>query len=60
VSYEPQTEGLVGWRRITSPVGLLQPVLGIGDAWSFVDAADDAWQRGERGWAVEFEESASE
>jgi hypothetical protein len=34
--------------------------LGIGDAWSFVDAADDAWQRGERGWAVEFEESASE
>jgi hypothetical protein len=57
VQYEPRLDGREGWRRTTrAPVGVLQPLLGTGDAWSFVKAADAAWDKGERGWAVEFEE----
>jgi hypothetical protein len=44
-------------RRITrAPNALLEPVLGVGDAWSFVSEADRQWEAGNRGWAVEFEE----
>lgn len=51
-----------GWpdmaqRHITRvPNSILEPVLGVGDAWSFVREADRQWKRGNRGWAVEFEE----
>jgi hypothetical protein len=37
-------------------VQTLEPVIGVGDAWSFVRAADEAWDRGDRGWAVEYAE----
>jgi hypothetical protein len=44
-------------RRITrAPNSLLEPLLGVGDAWSFVDEADRQWSHGQVGWAVEFEE----
>ena len=51
-----------GWpenaqRQMTStPKAVLEPLLGVGDAWSFVEEADRQWAAGNRGWAVEFEE----
>ena len=39
-------------------VGCLEPLLGIADAWSFVNAADRAWEAGDRSWAVEYERIA--
>jgi hypothetical protein len=53
-----------GWpegirRHVTrSPNSILEPILGVGDAWSFVHEADRQWAAGNRGWAVEFEEEA--
>jgi hypothetical protein len=38
------------------PSSVLLPLLGVGDAWSFINAADRQWTAGNRGWAVEFEE----
>lgn len=32
---------------------VLSKRVGIGDAWAFILDADRAWERGERGWAVE-------
>jgi hypothetical protein len=34
----------------------LEREVGIGDAWSFIHAADDAWNREPADWAVEFDE----
>lgn len=51
-----------GWpdlteRHITwNPTAVLEPLLGIGDAWTFVHEADRHWGNGKCGWAVEFEE----
>jgi hypothetical protein len=51
-----------GWpdmarRHITgAPNKILEPLLGIGDSWSFIHEADRQWERGNRDWAVEFEE----
>jgi hypothetical protein len=39
-----------------APNSVLEPLLGVGDAWSFVKEADRQWAAGNRGWAVEFEE----
>lgn len=39
-----------------APNAVLAPILGVGDAWSFVKEADREWSAGSRGWAVEFEE----
>lgn len=39
-----------------APNTVLEPILGVGDAWSFVKEADRQWAAGNRGWAVEFEE----
>lgn len=36
------------------PVSLLEPIVGVGDAWSFVHEADRQWEHGNRGWAVEW------
>lgn len=37
-------DGSVSSRRVTSrPVGLMDPPLGPGDAWSVVRAADEMW-----------------
>lgn len=55
-----------GWpdmaqRHITGvPNSILESLLGLGDAWSFVREADRQWKKGNQGWAVEFvEESGS-
>jgi hypothetical protein len=51
-----------GWpdmakRHITrTPNSILEPILGVGDAWSFVHEADRQWKGSNRGWAVEVEE----
>lgn len=51
-----------GWpegtrRHVTrSPNSHLEPILGVSDAWSFVQEADRQWANGKRGWAVEYEE----
>lgn len=51
-----------GWpenarRQVTgTPKAVLEPLLGVGDAWSFVEEADRQWDAGNRGWAVGFEE----
>lgn len=34
---------------------MLEPDLGVGDAWSFIDAADREWSDGNLGWGVDFE-----
>jgi hypothetical protein len=39
-----------------TPKAVLERMLGVGDAWSFVQEADRQWAAGNRGWAVEFEE----
>jgi hypothetical protein len=39
-----------------APNAVLEPILGVGDSWSFVHEADRQWAAGNRGWAVEFEE----
>jgi hypothetical protein len=39
-----------------SPNSVLEPLLGVGDAWSFVGEADRQWKDGNSGWAVECEE----
>jgi hypothetical protein len=44
-------------RHITrTPNSILEPILGVGDAWSFVHEADRRWKGSNRGWAVEVEE----
>ena len=50
----PATQRLEGVRR-GSAVRHLETVLGTGDAWSFVEAADRAWDEGNRSWAVEYQ-----
>jgi len=40
----------------STPRAVLEPLLGVGDAWSFVEEADRQWEAGNRDWAVEFEE----
>ncbi len=51
-----------GWpdmaeRHVTRvPNSILEPLLVVGDAWSFVNEADRQWKNGNRGWAVEFEQ----
>ena len=57
VELQPAGEPERHSRRTTrSPVSLIEPILGVGDAWSFVTEADRQWDAGYRGWAVEFEE----
>ena len=33
----------------------LVDLVGIGDAWSFIHAADSAWESGDTGWAVQYD-----
>lgn len=50
----PASEQLNGVRR-GAAVKRLERVVGTGDAWSFIEAADHAWDVGERSWAVEYQ-----
>jgi len=44
------------WSRITStPVTLIDPYLGVGDAWSVIKAADAAWTGGVGAWTSLYE-----
>lgn len=36
----------------------LEQEVGTGDAWSFLRAADEAWDKGDRSWAVEYQAPA--
>jgi hypothetical protein len=53
----PAHEHLTRARRGTA-VKRLQRDIGTGDAWSFLSAADLAWDNGDRSWAVEYEPPA--
>jgi hypothetical protein len=58
VQYAPRHGN--GWHRVTRlPNKHLEPILGVGDAWSFVKAADAAWDRGDQGWAVQFDDQTT-
>lgn len=43
--------------RRGAAVRRLETIVGVGDAWSFLDEADRQWKAGNRGWAVELEEA---
>jgi hypothetical protein len=40
----------------SAAVKRLEREVGVGDAWSFIHAADDAWNLEPADWAVEFDE----
>jgi hypothetical protein len=41
-------------RRITRrPMSVLEPLLGVADAWSFLDETERCWKLGSRDWAVD-------
>lgn len=59
---ELQRRGEPGDRLIVgrgSAVRALERIVGVGDAWSFINQADREWDAGSRTWAVEYEEAAS-
>jgi hypothetical protein len=37
----------------------LEKLVGVGDAWSFINAADRAFSEGSSSWAVEYNESGA-
>jgi hypothetical protein len=41
--------------RRGAAVRRLELVIGTGDAWSFIEAADRAWDDGKTSWAVEYQ-----
>lgn len=49
---EPAAERIARARRDTA-VRRVERAVGTGDAWSFIEAADRAWDAGDRSWAVE-------
>lgn len=60
IEYEPRDSSQAAWNLESISRGraaqTLLPMVGIGDAWAFVHAADSVWSSGDTGWAVEFEE----
>jgi signal recognition particle GTPase len=50
----PASEHIERIRR-GAAVRRLERVVGTGDAWSFIEAADRAWDEGNRSWAVEYQ-----
>lgn len=64
--YELELPGPPGDLRVTerviarrgAAVRRLEKIVGIGDAWSFINEADRQWSAGNPGWAVEFDETA--
>jgi hypothetical protein len=51
--YEIETREAVGLRRGRA-VRYLERLVGVGDAWAFLNAADVARESGQTGWAVEY------
>jgi hypothetical protein len=57
VEFTPEWETSPSWRRVTAaPVTIIDPYLGVGDAWALVHAADAAWTGGVGEWVTLFEE----
>jgi hypothetical protein len=54
--YEVDLDGLRIRSRRGSAVRHLEDAVGVGDAWSFIEAGDRAFSDGSRSWAVEYEE----
>lgn len=50
-SAKPSAHTLTG-----NPLAVLEPLLGVGDAWSFIKEADRQWAAGNRDWAVSYEQ----
>jgi hypothetical protein len=46
-----QESGVLEWRTESSnPVTLIDPHVGVADAWALVHSADDHWERGSTEW----------
>ena len=46
-----EERGAVEWRRETStPVTVIDPHVGVAEAWALVHAADEAWNRSSPEW----------
>lgn len=56
---ELPTEAGVERRFTRSPVALLSPLLGVGDAWALVDAANRKWNGQVGEWVSLFEPGAA-
>lgn len=51
VELRPDADSPPEWTRVTStPVKLIEPHLGVGDAWSVIRAADEAWDGKSGDW----------
>jgi hypothetical protein len=57
--YEIEARETVVLLRRGRAVRYLESLVGVGDAWAFVGAADAARESGQTGWAVEYEADAS-
>jgi len=56
VEFTPKGHTEPQWRRVTrTPVTLIDPYLGVGDAWALVHAADEAWDRQAGAWVSLFD-----
>jgi hypothetical protein len=53
--YEVEAQETVVLRRGRA-VRYLEKLVGLGDAWAFVNAADAARESGQTGWAVEYDQ----
>jgi hypothetical protein len=56
-SYELDLAGRSIRARRGTAVRHLEKRVGLGDAWSFINAADRAFSEGSSSWAVEYDES---
>lgn len=59
IEVEQKTNGREGTTNVTlrrgAAVRRLEKLVGIGDAWSFLNAANRRWSEGDRNWAVEYD-----
>lgn len=53
VEYRPASESLTGWHKVTPhPVFDIEKVVGTGDAWAMIHAADEAWDGSVGEWVT--------
>jgi hypothetical protein len=58
-SYELDLNGRSLRANRGGAVRQLERLVGVGDAWSFISAADRAFAEGSSSWAVEYDENAA-
>jgi hypothetical protein len=52
VEFVESGTGEARWRKeTTTPVTMIDPYIGVGEAWALVHAADKAWDEGSSEWA---------